>query len=196
MSLSPPLALAKAFSGSVCGRNISSFLEGRPWRAVHRRLRQGAQRCSLGSTFPDGEPRLKQSVWGADEPISGGPGKGRETPEAGGDCLELAPGQGARWSGNADRGPGPSDRRHAADVLPVAETWRFMLAASDLMLDKLILTEAARGTEGRRSAATELFAPSAVHRSCAAGSRRLRTSRLPRPCPAPLDRAQDPTRPS
>ena len=76
------------------------------------------------------------------------------------------------------------------------ENQRLRRAVSELTLDKLILTEAARGAEGQRSATSEPFAPQAVHRSRAAGARCLRTPGLPRSWPAPLDTAQDPARPA
>ena len=43
------------------------------------------------------------------------------------------------------------------------ENQRLRRAVSDLTLDKLILTEAARGTEGPRSETSEPFAPPSVH---------------------------------
>ena len=43
------------------------------------------------------------------------------------------------------------------------ENARLRRAVSDLTLDKLILTEAARGTAGPRSETSEPFAPQAVH---------------------------------
>ena len=49
-----------------------------------------------------------------------------------------------------------------------AENTRLRRAVSDLTLDKMILAEAARGTEGPRSETTEPFPPQAVHRPCAA----------------------------
>lgn len=43
------------------------------------------------------------------------------------------------------------------------ENQRLRRAVSDLTLDKLILTEAARGTEGPRSETSEPFPPPSVH---------------------------------
>ena len=58
------------------------------------------------------------------------------------------------------------------------ENQRLRRAVSDLTLDKLILSEAARGAEGQRSATSEPFAPPQVHRPRPAGARRIRTPRL------------------
>ena len=46
---------------------------------------------------------------------------------------------------------------------PEVENQRLRRAVSDLTLDKLILTEAARGTEGPSSETSEPFAPPSVH---------------------------------
>jgi transposase len=46
---------------------------------------------------------------------------------------------------------------------PEAENTRLRHAVSDLTLDKMILAEAARGTEGPRSETAKPFPPQAVH---------------------------------
>ena len=66
-----------------------------------------------------------------------------------------------------------SEASNATGPREMPSNQRLRRAVSDLTLDKLILTEAARGAEGQRSATTEPFAPPAVHRSGSAGSWRL-----------------------
>ena len=63
------------------------------------------------------------------------------------------------------------------------ENQRLRRAESDLTLDKLILTEAARET-------SELFASPQMHRPRAAGAWRIRTPRLPYTWPAPIHATQ------
>lgn len=70
------------------------------------------------------------------------------------------------------------------------ENQRLRRAVSDLTLDKMILTEAARGIAGPRSETSKPFAPSHVHRACAADAWRIRAPRLPHPRTAPLDATQ------
>ncbi len=80
------------------------------------------------------------------------------------------------------------------------ENQRLRRAVSDLTLDKMILTEAARD-EGRktnrwmvfrpeRASPSEPFAPSQVHRQCAAVARHIRAPRLPHTWSAPIDTTQ------
>ena len=59
------------------------------------------------------------------------------------------------------------------------ENQRLRRAVSDMTLDKLILTEASRGTEGPRSETSEPFASPPLHRPCAADPWRIRASRCP-----------------
>jgi transposase-like protein len=68
-------------------------------------------------------------------------------------------------------------------------------AVSDLTLDKLILTEAARGAEGQRSATSRPRPPSCLHRSGPQRVGRFRTSGLQGAAPASLDAAQASKRP-
>ncbi len=75
------------------------------------------------------------------------------------------------------------------------ENARLRRAVSDLTLDKLILTEAARGTAGPRSETSEPFAPQAVHRPRAADAWHIGAPRLPHARAAPLDTAQSSARP-
>jgi len=53
------------------------------------------------------------------------------------------------------------------------ENQRLRRAVSDLTLDKMILTEAARGTEGPPSETSEPFPPPSVHCPCAADPWRI-----------------------
>lgn len=76
------------------------------------------------------------------------------------------------------------------------ENQRLRRAVSDLTLDKLILTEAAAGAEGQRSATTEPFAPAALHRPCAPDPQRIGAQGLAHTRAAPIDAAQDPARPA
>ncbi len=77
------------------------------------------------------------------------------------------------------------------------ENERLRRAVSDLTLDKLILSEAAKGVRGvpetvirpfqpRTGGAPEPLAPPRLHRSCAQPNEGFRASCLPRPGPAPI----------
>lgn len=77
-----------------------------------------------------------------------------------------------------------------------SENHRLRRAVSDLTLDKMILTEAARGTEGPRSETSKPFTPSAVHRPCAADPWRIGAPGLPGTRPTSLVTAQGPLRPA
>ena len=76
------------------------------------------------------------------------------------------------------------------------ENQRLRRAVSDLTLDKMILTEAARGNFIRPLSSDQWrkmvssFAPSQVHRQCAAGARHIRAPRLPHTRAAPIDTPQ------
>jgi putative transposase len=70
------------------------------------------------------------------------------------------------------------------------ENERLRKAVSDLTLGKLILREAASGTEGPRSEASEPRPPPRPRRSCPAGGLRLGARRLPGARPESLDPAQ------
>jgi transposase-like protein len=81
------------------------------------------------------------------------------------------------------------------------ENQRLRRAVSDLTLDKLILTEAAKGNFIRPLSSDQWrkmvssFASPEMHRACAAGAWRVRAPRLPHTWPAPIDAAQSSTRP-
>jgi transposase-like protein len=70
------------------------------------------------------------------------------------------------------------------------ENERLRKAVSDLTLEKLILREAASGTEGRVSETTGPHPPSCLHRPRPAEVRRLGTVRLSRDRPASADTAE------
>ena len=53
------------------------------------------------------------------------------------------------------------------------ENQRLKRVVADLSLDKMIRTEAARGTEGPRSETSKPFPPPSMHRSCAANPQRI-----------------------
>ena len=76
-----------------------------------------------------------------------------------------------------------------------SENHRLRRAVSDLTLDKMILTEAARGTAGPRSETSKPFTPSAVHQSCAADPWRIGAPGLPYTWPTSFVAAQGPLRP-
>jgi putative transposase len=67
------------------------------------------------------------------------------------------------------------------------ENERLRKAVSDLTLEKLILREAASGTEGPRSETSEPRPPPCLHRACPAEVPRLGTARLSRAWAAPVD---------
>jgi hypothetical protein len=67
---------------------------------------------------------------------------------------------------------------------------------SDLMLDKMILTETARGTEGPRSETSKPFLPPSMYLPCLAHSQCIRTPGLLDIGAASLDAAQGAYRPA
>jgi putative transposase len=74
------------------------------------------------------------------------------------------------------------------------ENARLRRAISDLTLDKLILQEAARGAEDRRSQITEPRAPAPLHRSHPGDPARVREAGVPGARAASIDTAQRATR--
>ena len=70
------------------------------------------------------------------------------------------------------------------------ENERLRKAVSDLTLEKLILREAASGTEGPRSETSEPRPSPSLHRACEAEVPDLGTARLSRSRPASLDPAE------
>ncbi len=75
------------------------------------------------------------------------------------------------------------------------ENERLRKAVSDFTLEKLILREAASGTEGPRSETSEPRSPPGLRRACPADVRGVGAPRLPAARPASLDTAQGATRP-
>jgi transposase-like protein len=73
-----------------------------------------------------------------------------------------------------------------------SENQRLRRAVSDLTLDKMILKEAARGTEGPRSETSKPFAAAPVHRPCAADPWRIGAPGLPHIETASFHPAQGP----
>ena len=67
------------------------------------------------------------------------------------------------------------------------ENARLRRAVSDLMLDKLILQEAARGAEDRRSQTIEPRAPATLHRPHPGDPARIRAAGVPGARAAPID---------
>ncbi len=71
------------------------------------------------------------------------------------------------------------------------ENTRLKRVVADLPLDKLILSEAARGTEGPRRETSKPFSPSSMHRSCAAGFGLIGAQDPPRIGSASINTTQD-----